>query len=237
MKLIEFIGLARSGHHAMMNWFFKNMIGLEYNHEYQVNVFGDSGWTHWNDSTIFFEQSLKSFTTLDKPNILSISYDNVEWEYSHINKSNSPFHKHFFNGWQINQTYKIVFIRDFYNNLVSRKKMFHNLNEPRAFYDEKFIDVWKNHARACVENKVFYIKYEDWLSNKNKRVELLGHFNVTEKFDNSKVSGTPSSFGNSKDYLKRFDKNEISEEIKNLIKEDNELHYLIGKLGYEFRKL
>lgn len=237
MEIIEFTGIARSGHHAMMNWFFKNMVDFEYHNEWQVTVFGDCGWTHWNDATIFYEQCLNVMDTLNKPNILSISYDNEFWDYSHINHSNSPFNRGVFKGWEYTRTHKILFIRDFYNNLVSRINMFHNRNEPRAFYDEKFLEIWKNHAKACLEGKVNFIKYEDWLQNKDKRVELLDKFNVKERFDNTQVSGTHSSFGDSKNYLNRFDANLIPEHIKEIIRKDNELHYLIGKMGYDYKEI
>jgi len=63
---------------------------------------------------------------------------------------------------------------------------------------------------------------------------LLSKFGVKEQFDNTNINGKHSSFGNSKDYLNRFDPNLIPEEIKMLIRKDNELHYLIGKLGYNY---
>lgn len=237
MEIIEFIGLARSGHHAMMNWFFKNMIDEEFHREWQVTVFGDSGWTHWNDSTVFYEQCLNGFKTTEKPNVLSISYDNEPWEFSFINRNNSPYRKGIFHGWEYTKTTKIVFIRDFYNNLVSRIKMFHELNEPRAFYDDKFIKIWKNHVKACLEQKVIFITYEDWLTKKEKRLELLSNFNVRERYDNTQISGTHSSFGESKNYLKRFDANLVPDHIKEIIRKDNELHYLIGKMGYEYKEI
>ena len=237
MEIVEFIGLSRSGHHAMMNWFFKNMVDDEYNQEWQINVFGDKGWTHWNDSTVFYEQSLTALKTLDKPNIFSISYDNKPWEFSFMNPTNTPYKKGVFEGWEYTRTFKIVFIRDFYNNLVSRIKMFHELDEPRAFYDEKFIEIWKNHARACLDKKVNFIRYEDWLLDKNKRVELLNRFNVNERYDNTQINGTHSSFGDSKNYLKRFDTNLVPEHIKQIIRKDNELHYLIGKMGYNYEEI
>ena len=237
MEIIEFIGLARSGHHAMMNWFFKNMVDEEYTREWQITVFGDKGWTHWNDSTVYYEQASNALKTTEKPNILSISYDNEPWEISFINPTNTPYKRGVFQGWEYTKSSKIVFIRDFYNNLVSRIKMFHNQNEPRAFYDDKFLNVWKNHAKACLSDKVNFIRYEDWLQNKEKRVELLNKFNVKERYDNTQVSGTHSSFGDSKNYLKRFDHTLVPDHIKDLIRKDNELHYLIGKMGYEYKEI
>lgn len=237
MEVIEFYGLARSGHHAMMNWFFKNMIGEEYTREWQITVFRDCGWTHWNDSTVFFEQSLQALKTTDKPNILSISYDNVNWEFSHISEDVSPYRGGHFQEWDYSKKIKIVFIRDFYNNLVSRIKMHDIEGEPRAFYDERFLEVWKNHAYACLDNKVIFIKYEDWLLDRNKRIELLEKFNCKEIYDNTQISGTHSSFGDSKNYLNRFDSNLVPEKIKELIRKDSELHYLIGRFGYGYKKI
>jgi len=39
------------------------------------------------------------------------------------------------------------------------------------------------------------------------------------------------------DYLNRFDPTIIPEDVKKLIREDNELHYLIGALGYTYREI
>lgn len=234
MEVIEYVALARSGHHAIVNWFLKNIIGQECSFNWQLTIAGDSGLLHWNDSTVFVEESMNELKKMEKPNILSISYDNELYDFSYINKHNAPYRTCVFNGWEVTKTRKFLVIRNFYNNLISRMRMFHDLNEPRAFYDEKYISTWKNHARACVENKVDYIKYEDWLTSKDKRQELLSKFGVKEQYDNTNIKGTHSSFGNSKDYLNRFDPNLIPEEIKNLIRKDNELHYLIGKLGYNY---
>lgn len=234
MEVIEFVALARSGHHAMVNWFLKNLIGQECSFDWQITIVGDSGLIHWNDSTVFVQESLNEFKKMHRPNILSVSYDNVFYDFSHINKINAPYRKCLFNGWEITKTRKILFIRNFYNNLISRMKMFHDLKEPRAFYNEQYISVWKNHALACINNKVDYLKYEDWLTSTEKRQTLLEKFGVKEQFDNTKIKGTHSSFGNSKDYLNRFDPTLIPEEIKTLIRKDNELHYLLAKLGYDY---
>jgi len=56
-----------------------------------------------------------------------------------------------------------------------------------------------------------------------------------EIFDN-KVKGTPSSFGDNK-VIDRFSQIQISEETKDLIRKDNELHHLIGTLGYEYKEI
>jgi len=234
MEVIEYVALARSGHHAIVNWFLKNIIGQECSFNWQLTIAGDSGLLHWNDSSVFVEASLEELKKMKEPNILSICYDNELYDYSHVNKLNAPYRKCVFNGWEVTRTRKILIIRNFYNNLISRMKMFHDLNEPRAFYDEKYISVWKNHARACIEKKVDFIKYEDWLTSKEKRQELLSKFGVNELYDNTNVRGKQSSFGNSKDFLNRFNPEIVPENIKELIRKDNELHYLIGKMGYDF---
>jgi hypothetical protein len=234
MEVIEYVALARSGHHAIVNWFLKNMIGQQCSFNWQVTIAGDSGLVHWNDSTVYVESCLNELKKLDEPNILSICYDNELYDFSHVNKLNATYRKCIFNGWEVKKTRRFLVIRDFYNNLVSRMKMFHDLNEERSFYDERFISVWKNHARACVENKIDYIKYEDWLTSTEKRQELLSKFGVKEKYDNTNISGKESSFGKSKDYLNRYDSNLVPENIKELIRKDGELHYLIGKMNYKY---
>jgi len=51
------------------------------------------------------------------------------------------------------------------------------------------------------------------------------------------IRGTQSSFVENKDLEKRFEQVEIPEETKEIIRKDSELHYLIGRLGYEYKSI
>jgi len=51
------------------------------------------------------------------------------------------------------------------------------------------------------------------------------------------MNGTSSSFGEHKNVLNRFDMVDLPEDVKEIIRKDNELHYLIGALGYKYREI
>ena len=80
------------------------------------------------------------------------------------------------------------------------------------------------------------IKFEDWLNDKKIRDEfmskIIGH---GELYDNE-VTGTVSSFGD-KNVIDRYSQIEIPQKTKDLIRQDSELHYLIGKLNYNYKKI
>jgi hypothetical protein len=66
---------------------------------------------------------------------------------------------------------------------------------------------------------------------------MLEVFNVYDRVGIDNINGTTSSFGEHKNVMNRFNMVELPEEIKDLIRKDNELHYLIGALGYEYKEI
>ena len=178
---------------------------------------------------------------------LFLSYENSELDYSILNTEK----KYFFptsidleciKNFHYNR--RIIILRNFYNNLASRLKA----NQENIVLSrdgevlqwdvgQNFVDQWKNNAKNILNNNFHGIKYEDWMVDKSKRNEFLNKvFGVDEFFDN-KVLGTHSSFGDIENVNKRHKQIEIPNDIKELIKKDNELHYLMGKLGYEYLEI
>ena len=246
MKIFEIFGLSRSGHHAMVNWVIKNMISIESEMKWKLEFMQD-GLIYINEANLDTDMTLKYIRDhKDNMRALVLSYENCNLNYSILNNKTtytSPLSINLEQVKNFNQNYRIIFIRDFYDNLASRIKSNENsLAKDRdgnfVAWDtgKDFIESWKNSARYIVNNKCYWLKFEDWLNSKEVRNQfmekILGH---GELFDN-KVKGTVSSFGD-KNVIDRYSQVKISEETKELIKQDTELHFLIGKLNYNFKKL
>jgi hypothetical protein len=248
MKVFEFFGNSRSGHHAVINWFIKNVSGIESEMKWKLDLLGGLGLIYINEANLDTELTLKYIQEhSNHTKILVLSYENAKPQYSILNTKNLYTSSLSINLPTIKQVFdnkRIIIIRDFYNNLASRIKA--NQGEMVKTRDglvfqwnvgEKFISVWKEQAKFILENKIDYIKFEDWYTKKEIRQEFL--FRMTGQFEmyDNKVKGTKSSFGTHENLNNRHELVEISDEIKKIIKQDNELHYLIGALGYEYREL
>lgn len=246
MKIFEIFGLSRSGHHAMVNWVIKNMISIESEMKWKLEFMQD-GLIYINEANLDTDMTLK-YIKDHKENMraLVLSYENCTLNYSILNQNliyTSPLSINLEQVRNFYSNYRIIFIRDFYDNLASRiKSNENNLAKDRegnfVAWDtgKDFIESWKNCARYIVDNKCLWLKFEDWLNSKEIRnqfmTSILGH---GELFDN-KVKGTISSFGD-KNVIDRFSQVQIPEETKELINQDSELHFLIGKLNYNYKKV
>lgn len=247
MKLYEIIATHRSGHHSMMNWLIYNLTGLQSTWKYKMNILNNSGLYQLNCANHDIPLSFELFNQF-KLNYkeLMVSYEDTHWDYTIFNDDKRYNGKLSLNIDNIGEYKRIIFIRNFYTNLASRLKS--NQNKNFMTFKEKnvvqfdvgkdFIWRWKNNAKACLEKKVYFLKFEDWLSNKDIRENFLRSvigLNEIKGIDN--IVGTNSSFGETKNVLERDKMIEIPEEIKDLIRQDNELHYLIGALGYEYKEI
>jgi hypothetical protein len=250
MNFYEVIATHRSGHHSMMNWVIKNLCGFQCTWEYKMNILNDSGLYQLNCANHDIPVSFNLYKDFqDKYKELIVSYEDTFWDYTIWNESQTYQGKLSLKleGNTILNYKRIIFIRDFYNNLASRVKA--NENQNFKTFEEKqvvqfdvagkFIERWKNQAKACVENKVSYLKFEDWISSPEKRKQFL--FNITgldEVYTNDNIIGTHSSFkDSSKDLNNRINQVNLPESTKELIRKDNELHYLMGALGYEYKEI
>jgi hypothetical protein len=246
MKIIEIFGLSRSGHHAMTNWLIKNLCGNESPMEWKLSIMND-GLIYINEGNLDKEVTLKYIE--DQKHILRtliMSYENCETNFTILNDRETYYGPLSINNKNVKhftQNYRIVFIRNFYDTLASRiKSNENNLSKDRegSFIPwdtgQHFINQWKNYAKEIIDDKCLFMKFEDWLSNRQTRnnliIKILGQ---GEMFDN-KVKGTHSSFSNN-NIQNRISEVILPQETKELIKSDSELHYLIGKLDYDYIKL
>lgn len=242
MNLIETIALRRSGHHAVMSWFVKNLIG-SYDHSFNVTVQRDTKSVVWNDVG-YTEKEIELIRGLKElPKNIFINYEDKRSNFTFFEKDliyKGPYRLDRFDDILVENSKRILIIRDFFNNLCSRI----TINKKQEFImgtEKGFIEGWKNHAKSILNDEVHYIKYEDWLTCGECRVKFLKDtFGIKERVKKESANGTNSSYDSTNtthDYLNRFDPNIIPEEIKELIRKDNELHYLIGALGYEYKKI
>jgi len=250
MNIHEFIALSRSGHHAMMNWVIQNLVGFQNEWKYKITSLSDTKTIYINEGNFDTDFTFKYLNENknDIKNIL-IGYEDVDSRYTIFNdpkKYFGRFSKIYLSEYGANITKRIIFIRDFYNNLSSRirannnKGMFVKVSGEAHIFDvgHEFIKNWKSLAKSIVYNGSPYLKFEDWLQSRDIRNNFIQeNFNTIDLFGIENINGTSSSFGESKNYNKRFDPDLIPEEIKEIVRKDNELHYLIGRLGYEFKEI
>jgi hypothetical protein len=250
MKIFEISALSRSGHHSIKNWIIKNHIGFQIGWDYKFTVANGTGFYHLGEANHDIPLSLKFIKEAkNEIDFLLCSYEDASWDYTILNEDrvfSGPYNLDLQKEFEFEHVGKIVLIRDFYDNLSSRvksnqKQIFQkwNENQPHLFkVDGVFINRWKNLARACVKNQVSYLKFEDWLFDEVTREKFLfDNFGLKDRYKLDGIRGTQSSFGKVENLQKRYEDLELSDEIKDLIYKDSELHYLIGALGYEYKKI
>lgn len=250
MIIYEMMGCSRSGHHSMMNWIIKNMVGFQCNWQYKLNWMSDTDVYFLGEANHDIPLSFEMIDNFkEKIGTLLTGYEDTPWDYTIFREDRifkGPKSLETSDRYNFDYRHRIVFIRDFYNNLASRiksnqKQIFTkwDTGNPHLFeVTDKYIFRWKSQARACVQNKVHYLRFEDWLENKDVRERFLFEtFGLKDIFGVDEVDGTVSSFGDNKNVRERFNPDLIPDEIKELIRKDNELHFLIGKLGYEYKEI
>lgn len=250
MKLIETTGLSRSGHHAILNWVLHNLVGFQIEWKYKLTILNETDIFLLDEANHDIELGFNFIDEkLPKIGTLIVSYEDTFWDYTIFSQDRvyrGPLSLNYKKNYELQYMNRFIVIRDFYDNLVSRivannNKMGKEYSTDKAFYfktDEIYIERWKNLARGCVQNKVPYIKFENWLESSVARQEFMKTtFGVSEISEPTSIIGTKSSFGENKKKSKDYDLDIIPEETKQKIKMDNELHYLMGKLGYNFRSL
>jgi len=236
MELFEIIACARSGHHAVINWMVKNLTGELYPPNIKIKPMLESDLLYINEGN-FNTDRIKNFLPkeINKFKTFLISYEDVYPNFTLFSDNKTFKGINDFNYLNIEKPTKrkrIIIIRDFYNSLSSRIKT----DRFNTNY-ERFIDKWKEQANYIINNKIIYIKYEDWLLNPEIRQQFLEKvFGIQELYDNKHISHGNSSFKNSntESLLNRYKDIDIPEELRNYIEKDSELHYLIGKLDYNY---
>lgn len=250
MIIYEMMGCSRSGHHSVMNWIIKNMVGFQCNWQYKLNWMVETDLYFLGEANHDIPLSFQLLEDYkEKIGTLFVGYEDTPWDYTIFREDKTfrgPKSLEFSLKYNFEYKSRIVFIRDFYNNLASRiksnqKQIFTkwDTGNPHLFeVGEKYIYRWKSQARACIENKVSYLKFEDWLENKETREKFLyENFGLKDIFGIDSIDGTVSSFGETSNVKNRFDMDLIPDDIKELIKKDDELHDLVNKLGYENKSI
>lgn len=246
MELHEFITTKRSGHHAIINWIIRNLTGNQCDWKYKMNYMFDTGLFYLNEANLDLNFSYAYINdNLKKMKYLFAGYEDAHDLFTIFNDRLSymgPLSLTRYSNVNMKSVNRIIIIRNFYDNLCSRLK--NNIRLTQEGCKDKnqfmnveceFISLWKRNANAIVKNKTDYIKFEDWLTNDIVRTEFMKrHFNLKDTLGINGVVGTGSSFGNSNDYVNRYDEKLIHEGLKDKIRKDNELHYLIGALGYKY---
>lgn len=250
MKIYEFSGLARSGHHAIINWVIKNYCGVELPMHGKFQIIEDRHLYYINEGN--FDQNLIHDFLKNHKNVIQhlfVGYENVEADFSLFSpnqKWKTPFDFSYDGLDYPIVRKKIILIRDFYDNLASRIKkneggIFDNTGNQIEFdTSTEFIRMWKKQAREIIDCKCEYLKFEDWINSPQIRKKFLYDvFGIFEIWDHSQVKGTVSSFSDSErsGINNRASQVEFSNDIKNLVNSDVELREMILELGYSLKQI
>lgn len=251
MNVFEIFATKRSGHHAVISWLVKNMTGMNLSlhrggeggvHLNFKTEYVNPKVIHWNDANNNQPFGLKLFRDFKENGFvenLVVNYEDVQSDYSFFYKDEKytgPFSEDRFSDIHVYKTNRLLVIRNFYNCLASRCKQNQDGIHPHDI-STNFINLWKENAKFVIKNPTFSLKYEDWISNSEIRNEvLMKYLGTYEIYTPDTIQGRSSSFTN-EDFNKRFLQVEIPIHTKELIRKDNELHYLIGKLGYDYQEM
>ena len=246
MKIYEILSISRSGHHSVVNWIIRNTIGFQCDWKYKLTDLGGTGLFYLNEANYDIEFSFK-YVNERKNDIkkLYLNYEDTGGDYTLFNNDNTyrgPLSLSYEDG---DFSGRIIVIRNFYNLLASRLKANENKVLKKWNNNQHLLDVgeqcifrWKSQVKSCLYNNTPYLRFEDWLSNKEVREKFLyDNFGLIDHFGIEGIEGTRSSFGDRNDVMKRDGLIDIPEETKELIKNDNELHYLMGAIGYEYKEI
>lgn len=251
MNIFEIIATKRSGHHAIISWMVKNLTGMNLSlhkkdqdgNELNFKTeYVNKKVSHWNDANNDQQFGLKLFDGFAGNTIvqnLIVNYEDVLSDYSFFfkdEKFSGTLSEDRFDNIKISNTNRLLIIRDFYNCISSRYKQNMDGIFPHN-YSTEFINLWKENAKFAIQNPKFYIKYEEWISNREYRNDFLfRYFNTYETFGPETIEGRKSSFDQG-GYNERYLQVTLPDAVKKIINQDNELHYLLGKLGYEYKKV
>ena len=240
--IIEVLSMRRSGHHAIMAWLAENLTGLKlHSWDYRLTVMGSSEFFILNEANLWQKNAQQLLNGFDNPpKTLMVNYEDSITTYSIFGPNNHYYGKmNLRSVWGIEpkNSSRFLIIRNFYNLISSRYHA--NISSHYGHtYDKEFIELWKENARAVLNNSIPYIKFEDWLTSKEIRNQfLIDNFSVCERISTENIKGTGSSFKESKNVLDRHKMVDLPDSVKEMIKKDDELNYLIGALGYEYKKL
>jgi hypothetical protein len=250
MKIYEILGMSRSGHHTVVNWVIKNTMGIQCDWNYKLTQLGSNGLFFLNEANhdipLSFEYLREKKGIIKK---LYLNYEDTPGDYTLFNNENEfrgPLSISIDGFTDTEFSGRVIVLRDFYNLLVSRIKLNENKKSGNWVGDrdfilevgEKFIFRWKSQVRACLYNNIPYLKFEDWLNNNKVREKFLyENFGLRDIYGIKNIRGTTSSFGSHDNVNNRFEQYQLPEDLKELIKKDTELHFLMGAIGYQYKEI
>jgi cell fate (sporulation/competence/biofilm development) regulator YlbF (YheA/YmcA/DUF963 family) len=246
MKVYETMSLSRSGHHSMKNWVIRNLVGFQVEWVYKMINATGTKFYHLGEANHDIPLSFKFLKEFKNDiHTIMVNYEDAPWDYTLFNEDRifkGPLSLEMNGEYDIEHMGRICFIRNFYDLLSSRIKSNNetiftkwDTNEPHLFkVDGEFIKRWKSHAMACVENKVSYLKFEDWIDNKEVRERFIFEtFGVKDRYGLNGIRGSRSSFSTHNNLQHRHKELNLSDEMKDLIKSDKDLTHLISELNYD----
>lgn len=216
--------LCRSGNHAIIFWIINNFGGYD-----QETAIENVLYTSKNNHICF----VNNFNH-------KVHNSPINIPESYINTIVS-FEDHYVT--QISDT-DLIIIRDFYNTLASRYKLWKpylGIKDQQYIHTiDDFILYWKNLANhALYSNK--YIYYNSWLFDQNYRNTVMNKFfDYNNDIDNTIFVpgvGVGSSYAGKKlesdktKYLSRYHETDMPEEWKQRILSDTEIDNLCLSLG------
>ena len=249
MKIYEILSLSRSGHHSVVNWIIRNTAGFQCAWEYKMTQLGPNGLFYLNETNHDVDLSFQYINEKkDSIKKLYLNYEDTPGDFTLFNRDKTyrgPFSLSIDGVRNTEFTGRVIIIRDFYNLLASRlkaneNKMFTKLDQNTHLFDvdEQFIFRWKSQVKSCLFDNTPFLKFEDWIKNKEMREKFLfENFGLKDRYGIEGINGTGSSFGSNEGVNNRISQVQIPEYTKELIRKDTELHYLMGKLDYDYRSI
>lgn len=240
------MALSRSGHHSMKNWIIRNLVGFQLQWVYKMINASNTNFYHLGEANHDIPLSLK-FLRESKDDIqtIMVNYEDTPWDYTIFNEDKifkGPMSLEMKKEFDFQHQGRICFIRNFYDLLSSRIKSNQetiftkwDTNQPHLFkVDSEFIVRWKSHAMACVEDKVSYLKFEDWITDKKIRDKFIfENFGLKDRYGLDGIVGSRSSFSTHNNLQHRHKELNLTDEMKDLIKSDKDLNHLISELNYQ----
>ena len=233
-KEIRFIGLRRSGNHAVINWIKKQEKGFV---KFLNNVKPQQSpyrfyYAHFPEEE-FRREAWSNFSEKD---CLIYSYEDHELDYIAAQKFER---KHDYYVGKTAKRYDVILLRDPFNLLASRlKKGYMTVKNP----DRSVVDLWISYAREFLgetqhltQNKIF-INYNLWVSNVEYREQIatkldldfsdvgfdhVGGYGGGSSFDGIAMRGKAASMNVANRWKHFYD----NDEFRLLLNNEELLHY------------
>ncbi len=234
MSYLAIYGLRRSGNHAILEWMISNFSQTNQKHVIKHRLITSGNSCYLNA----INEYMPSRNLFIDYNFAKITFKNLIVTYEDIPET---LQSDYTIGFK-----RVVILRDILNLVASRYKLMRNKDPKGTDYtfdkfmkiDEEFFNCWISHASAFKRN-ILIIKFEDWLSSKEKRNEIASSLGCKNIDCTNTVSfhGGGSSFSKlekiplEKDLLQRSEQVKLPNEILERIQKPD-ISNLRKKHGY-----